>query len=261
MNQAAGSYSVGATFSGVFGAEAGTSVTTPFSITLEETALSYTGDTVIASGGIAHLSGVLREDNVTPIAGRTVTFTLGTGSTAQSCNGTTDASGKASCTISPVNQALGPEAVSDSFAGDGFYRSTSTHAGTILFAFPSEGGFVLGDQSAQQGIHATFWGARWAADNQLSGGLAPDSFKGFAENLLSAPATCGMAWTSTPGNSAHPPGAVPAYVGVLVSPVVVKSGATLSGNVTGIVVVKTDPGYDGDPGHGGSGIVVAAICR
>jgi hypothetical protein len=50
-------------------------------------------------------------------------------------------------------------------------------------------------------------------------------------------------------------------MGVLVSPLVVKSGATLSGNVIGIVVVKTDPGYDGDPGHGGTGTVVADICR
>jgi hypothetical protein len=261
LSQAAGAYAVGATFGGVFGVDAGTSVSTPFSISLEETAVSYTGDTVIANGGTAHLSGVLLEDNVTPIAGRTVTFTLGAGSAAQSCNGTTDASGKASCTISPVAQALGPTAVGDTFAGDHFYRPMSANANAILFAYPTGGGFVLGDRSAQPGARETFWGPRWTADNQLSGGLAPDSFKGFAENLSSDPAKCGIAWTSAPGNSSDPPSGVPAYMGVLVSPSVTKSGSKLSGNVTRIVVVRTDDGYDGNPGHAGTGIVVADVCR
>jgi hypothetical protein len=44
--------------------------------------------------------------------------------------------------------------VSDSFAGDRFYRPASATATAILFAFPSEGGFVLGDQSAQPFVHA-----------------------------------------------------------------------------------------------------------
>ncbi len=35
----------------------------------------------------------------TPLAGRALVMTLGSGSTAQSCTGTTDASGNASCTL------------------------------------------------------------------------------------------------------------------------------------------------------------------
>ncbi len=260
LSQAAGAYSIGTTFGGIFGVDAGTSTSTPFSITLEETSVSYTGDTVIANGGPAHLSGVLLEDHVTPIAGRTVTFTLGAGGAAQTCNGITDASGRAGCTITPVTQPLGPSAVSDSFGGDSFYRPASANASAILFAFPTQGGFVVGDQSAQPGANDTFWGARWTFDNQLSGGQAPDSFKGFAQSLSAAP-TCGIAWTSTPGNSPDPPSVVPSYLAVLVSPFVTKSGNALSGTVTRIIVVKTDPGYDGDPGHAGTGIVVADICR
>jgi hypothetical protein len=258
-NQAGGTFTVATSFSGIFGADAGTSVSAPFVITKEETTLSYTGDTVIAHGGTAHLSGVLREDNVTPIAGRTVTFTLGGGG-VQTCTGTTDASGKAACTINPVAQSLGPVVVSDSFAGDAFYRPASASTSAIVFAFLVNGSFVIGDQNAQVGTQDMFWGAQWAANNVLSGGTPPNSFKGFAETISTEPPTCGVSWMSGPGNSSNPPTSVPAYMGVLVSPSVNKSGAAVSGSGTRIVVIRTDPGYGPDPGQPGTGTVVAQFC-
>jgi hypothetical protein len=257
LNQPAGGYTVTASFGGIFGANAATSASSAFTITKEETTLSYTGDAVIANGGTAQLSGVLLEDNVTPIVGRTVTFTLG----LQTCSGTTDVSGKAACTISPVAQPLGPGVASDAFAGDAFYRPSSASTKTVLFAFPTDGAFVLGDGSSQPGTYQVFWGAQWAADNILSGGSAPRSFKGFAESLSSGTPRCGVAWTSSPGNSSNPPSTVPAYMGVLVSPSVTQSGSTLSGSGIAIVVVKTDAGYDGDPGHTGAGTIVAPFCH
>lgn len=257
VNQAPGGYTVTASFAGIFGANAATSASSGFSITKEETTLSYTGDVVIANGGTAQLSGVLREDNTTPIAGRTVTFTLG----AQTCSGTTDANGKAACTISPVAQPLGPGVVSDAFAGDAFYRPASASANTLLFAFPAGGAFVLGDVSAQPGTHHVFWGAQWSSDNTLSGGSAPNSFKGFADSVSSGTPKCGATWTSGPGNSSSPPSTVPAYIGVLVSPSVTQSGSTLSGTGVAIVVVKTDAGYGGDPGHTGAGTIMASFCH
>ncbi len=39
-----------------------------------------------------------------------------------------------------------------------------------------------------------------------------------------------------------------------------KTGSTISGNVARIVIVKTAPGYDSDPGHAGTGTVVAVWC-
>ena len=42
--------------------------------------------------------------------------------------GVTDATGKAACVITPVNQPLGPGAVSDTFAGDSFYLPSSSSA-------------------------------------------------------------------------------------------------------------------------------------
>jgi hypothetical protein len=49
-------------------------------------------------------------------------------------------------------------------------------------------------------------------------------------------------------------------MGVLVSSLVTKSGATISGDTVKIVVVRTEPGYASDPGHRGVGTIVATYC-
>ena len=74
------------------------------------------------------LSGVLTTDNPVPgsaLAGRTVTFTLGSGSTAQTCSGVSGGPGAASCTVTVANQPQGPIPVTDSFAGDAYYMTAS----------------------------------------------------------------------------------------------------------------------------------------
>jgi hypothetical protein len=263
LSQIPGPYTVLASFAG--GTVGGVSYlpsfdSKPFTITKEETTLSYTGDTVIANGGAATLSGVLLEDGTTPISGRTVTFTLGTGGTAQICTGITNATGKAKCVINPVNQPLGSDTVSASFAGDAFYLPSSASANTIAFAFLTSGAFVLGDQSAAVGSSQEFWGAQWSNLNSLSGGDAPASFKGFAATLSSEPPKCGIKWTTRPGNSSIPPATIPSYMGVLVTPSVTQSGSTISGSAPRIVVVRTDPGYGPDPSTPGTGTVVATFC-
>ena len=230
-------------------------------VTLEETTLSYTGDTVIANGGTATMSGTLLEDGIKPIAGRMVTFTLGTGVTAQTCSGVTDASGTAACAITPVAQPLGPGTVADVFSGDAFYLPASASANTILFAFLSVGSDVIGDQNAAIGSSVEFWGAQWSSSNSLSGGAAPDAFKGFASTLSAEPPSCGVTWTTQPGNSSNPPASLPQYMGVMVSSSIGKSGKTLSGDVVSIVVVQTDGGYAANPGHAGTGTVLAQFCH
>ena len=47
---------------------------------------------------------------------------------------------------------------------------------------------------------------------------------------------------------------------VIASSSITKSGATISGNVPKIVIVKTNPGYEPSPGHAGTGTVVAVFC-
>ncbi len=58
-----------------------------------------------------------------------------------------------------------------------------------------------------------FWGSDWARQNVLSGGSAPNSFKGFASTITANPPACGDNWTSTPGNSSDAPGTLTAFMG------------------------------------------------
>jgi hypothetical protein len=50
-------------------------------------------------------------------------------------------------------------------------------------------------------------------------------------------------------------------MGVVVATAVGKSGPTLAGDVPEIVVVQTNPGYAPNPGHPGTGTVVAVYCH
>jgi hypothetical protein len=129
----------------------------------------------------------------------------------------------------------------------------------VGFSFaPGGGAFVIGNQHAAVGQSVTFWSAQWATSNATRHG-APRSFKGFAES----PATpaCGIAWSADPGNSTPPPsGPLPAYMGVIVTSSVSQNGSSVSGNTVHIVVVKTNAGYAPDPGHVGTGTVVAVVC-
>ena len=169
---AAGSYSLEADFTSTNPLYLNSQGVLPkgLTVTLEQTTLTYTGDTVIANGGTATMKGVLLEDNITPIAGRSVMFTLGTGVTMQTCTGVTNLSGVATCPISPVAQPLGPGVVADAFAGDAYYLPASASANTILFAFLTSGAMVVGDGSSPIGASVAFWGAQWSSLNTLSGG-------------------------------------------------------------------------------------------
>ena len=254
----AGDYTVTASFAGDAGSQP-SSDSKPFTVTREQTSLTYTGDTVIANGGTAHASAVLKEDDGSPaIPGRSVTFTLGSGATAQNCTALTDSTGQAACDIAAVSQPLGPGSVQTLFAQDAFYLASSDSASTILYAFPSRGAFAVGDRSATPGAPVTYFGAQWGWDNALSGGAGPNAFKGFATSPGSPP-SCGGSFTANPGSSGSPPTIVPSYMGTLVTSMVTKSGSNILGTVTRIVVVQTSS-YGPSPGAGGTGTVVAVVC-
>jgi len=79
----AGNYTLTAGFAGDATHNPSTA-SVPFTVLLEETTLTCTGPTKAANGSPLTHSGVLKEDGFTPIAGRTVTFTIGSGGSAQS---------------------------------------------------------------------------------------------------------------------------------------------------------------------------------
>jgi hypothetical protein len=93
-------------------------------------------------------------------------------------------------------------------------------------------GFVIGDQNAALGTHV--------ADR--------------------ATATCGQSWTTRPDNSSAPPAALGDVVSVVVSSQITKSGPVISDDTVEVVLVLTDPGFEADPGHAGSGTVIGIVC-
>lgn len=263
-SEAAAAFTVTATFAGN-GNYLSSSDTKPFTVTKEETTTAYTGPTVIAQGNPVTLSGRLLEDAAAPIAGRVLSLTIGSGSGSQTCTtAPTDGSGNASCRIARVTIGQGPQPLRAEFAGDVYYLPSFDASKTaIIFAFPARGAFVLGDRTvaaAGPATNVTFWGAQWSTLNALTGGSASPSFKGFADTPSSKPPACGGTWTSEPGNSSSPVSTLPAYMGTIVSSSVGKSGSAISGNITKIVVVVTGPGYAADPGHPGTGTIVATYC-
>ena len=251
VSQPQGTYPVLVSFAGS-GIYLPSSATATFAVTREQTTVvAGTVGSVLRVGTLT-LTGTLLEDGVTPIVGRTLTLTLG----SKTCAAITNAAGVASCTVAGTDP-LGPTAVTVRFAGDSFYLAANASGSALLYAFAGGGGtFVVGDQSAVGAI--TFWGAKWSKLNRVSGGDAPDAFKGYA---LVAPTQCGTRWTTGPGNSPDPPACpLPAYMAVLVTSSVTKSGSSISGTTTHIVIVKTDAGYKNDPGHAGTGTVIATVC-
>ena len=241
--------------------------TDSFLVTREQTTTTYIGPTVILQGasGVTLRAQLLEDGTVPPIpSGQTITLSLG----SQSCTGTADASGTAQCTLT-FTGALGPEPLSASFAGDAYYLpSSDTGKTAIVFAFPSRGAFILGNNTvtaATPTTTVTWWDSSWSFLNSLSGGATPSAFKGFAETVTTLPTTspanvCGTTFKTTGGNSPPPTPGVPSYMGVLVASSVTKSGATINGNWGKIVVVQVDPGYAPNPGHPGKGKIVATYC-
>ncbi len=256
--EAAGPYTVKAMFFGDTTYSA-SSASATFTVLLEESAITSSPiQQLVQQGGTATFSAVLTDpDGGAPIQGKLVKITLSGSGGSQSCSGTTDLSGTATCSISPVTVGPGPQTITDLFAGDAFFVGATNIQHALVYAFPKGGDFAVGDKTSTGSV--TFWGARWFFANSLSGGSPPRSFKGF-ENSTFVPACGATIWTTTGGNSPHPPGTIPTYMGVIVTSKVTKSGSQVSGNIVHIVVVKTNPGYAPNPGSPGTGTVVAIVC-
>lgn len=133
--------------------------------------------------------------------------------------------------------------------------------GRGAYAYPLSGpSFVIGDLNAVVGQHVTFWGAKWAKSNALSGGSAPAAFKGFAANTTPNPPYCGGNWTTGTGITSNPPATLPSTIRVIVSSSITKSGPVMSGNIPQMAVINVDPGYQPDPDHPGTGTVISVDC-
>ena len=188
----------------------------------------------------------------------TATIDWGDGNTGA---GTVTASGAGSYSVGGTHNyaSLGEFTIKTTITDDGG-SFAATSCTTIGFSFaPGGGAFVIGSQHAATGQQVTFWSAEWVKINLSAGPRNSRSFKGFAKSAASP--TCGATWSAYPGNSTPPPsGPLPEFMGVIVTSSTTQSGSDASGSVAHIVVVKTDPGYAPNPGHNGTGTVVAVVC-
>jgi hypothetical protein len=94
------------------------------------TEITYTGDTSGQYSDTVALSATLEDDATgTPLAAKTVTFTVGT----QTTSATTNGSGVAATTLT-LEQPAGSVGVEASFAGDAVYAESSTNAAFEILA-------------------------------------------------------------------------------------------------------------------------------
>jgi len=188
----------------------------------------------------------------------TITFTDGNTVLA-----TVPVSGSGQAMLVTSALTLGVHSITAAYGGDAnFTASSSASLSEIIYAYPvgvTGGAFAIGDLNAVVGNRVTFWGAQWDKLNSLSRGSAPASFKGFTNSFSPNPPSRGGNWTTRGGNSSGPPNRVPPFMAVIVSSSIAQSGSTISGDIVRMVVVQTAPGYDADPGHAGTGTVLAIV--
>ena len=257
-----GSFKVTATITDVDNVSNGATATS--TATVADAALSATGKTLNSTNPVPANTVVTSFTDADPngtVADYTATVNWGDGSPSSA--GTIAASGSG-FTVSGGHTypALGPYTIKVHICDVGGSCADATSS-ILIFAFSSGGSFVVGDKtvgpiSGAVGESVNFWGSQWWMNNSLSAGPAPASFKGFQDS--SATPACGVNWSTDPGNSTPPPTTIPSYMAVIVASNVTKSGSTISGNIVSIVIVKTNPGYANDPGHPGTGTIVAVLC-
>jgi Bacterial Ig-like domain (group 1) len=228
--------------------------------TVADAALSATGMSLLS--GPAFSGAVATFTDANPFATTAdFTATIDWGDSTPSTSGTIAGSGSGPYTVSGSHTytSFGFFTIKIHIVDDG--GSTADATTTILIFGTSTGGnFVIGDGKAALSTNVTFWGAQWSKKNTLSGGSAPAAFKGFENSPSTLPA-CGTSWSTGPGNSPKPPaGPLPSFMAVLVSSSISQSGSTITGDTPHIVIVQTNPGYAANPGHAGTGTVVAILC-
>lgn len=234
----------------------------------EDVLLEYTAKTLLGTAVPQPVSARLRDpDSLAPIAGRTVTFKVGT----VNVNAVTDANGVAASTITlGAAQMSGPSSLTVSFAGDAFYKPAFRTVEVTIYLSTS---FVVwggNDAGLKLGQRVNFWGSSWESQVLQGEYHTNPSFKGLADPLnqihvcqpnATPQGLTPACWISKGGQTWPPPVSVPAYIEVIVSTVIAKQGSDIYGNIAAAAVVKVDPQppYGPNPGKPGYGVIVAVI--
>jgi len=232
------------------------------------TLLRYTGSNLVTALGQQQVSAVLTNSlGTTPVAGRTVIFTLN----GVSATGVTNASGSATATLN-FSTALttGSGQLQINFAGDSNYQPSSRTAAVQIYQpmpFVIWGGNTGGLRIGQR---VNFWGSQW--ESQVINGqyfAANPSFKGWSGALTGPIQQCqanvtpanltSACWDVKPGQSFPPDQTLPSLIEVIVSTVIDKSGSDVFGNIACGAILSVDhtPPYGAVPGQPGFGTITA----
>jgi RHS repeat-associated protein len=232
------------------------------------TLLRYTGSNLVTALGQQQVSAVLTNSlGTTPVAGRTVTFTLN----GTSASAVTNASGSATATLNFATAlSTGAGQLQINFAGDANYRPSSRTAAVQIYQpmpFVLWGGNSGGLRIGQR---VNFWGSQW--ESQVINGqyfASNPSFKGWSGALTGPIQQCqqnvtpanltSACWDVKPGQSFPPDQVLPSLIEVIVSTVIDKSGSDVFGNIACGAVLQVDhtPPYGAVPGQPGFGTIVA----
>jgi hypothetical protein len=226
---------------------------------------SSTTTLVTAAGQVVPYSYLVTNTGTGPLSG--IVLSDNNADAAPACPGSSLAAG-ASMTCTAQHTVTAAELLAGAVDNVVTAKSNEAPDATDSLHIPAValtagGMFVVGDLTVgpvnqAAGKAVTFWGAQWWKLNSLTGGDAPAAFKGF-EDTPPAP-TCGVNWSTDPGNSTPPPASIGPFIAVIVSSLITKSGSVISGDTQHILIVKTDPGYQGNPGHDGTGTIVGVVC-
>ena len=200
------SYTLTASFSGdtttstPIGSDSSSST---FTVNPDTSGLTYTGPTSAVNGQPITLTGTLTTDTPTtgtPLPTKVVTLTIGTGSSAQSCSGTTDENGDVSCTIATVDQPSGSEPISASFAGD-VYDTSANASGTLSVTEPTT--LTVNATSASYGGTTTLSGTLTDANTGLPVSNEPVVFTVGTQNCTGTTLSTGVATCTVPTTEAE----------------------------------------------------------
>jgi hypothetical protein len=212
--------------------DVGTGATPPQA---KDTKLAYTGPASMANAAAAKPSAKLTDADGKPVAGRPVTFTLGTGTSAQTCKGTTDDQGTATCTIEAVKQPLSDDAtvpMTVEFTGDNAYKASKVTA-TVKLQYVTGRAFGLSAELPLLVLPISIkptpdTGVVRTADTTTK---APACTQNVSALLLSARALCAQV-TTGPGTVTSTANVQEASIGVVGLPVIGVSGAKATSTST-----------------------------
>lgn len=196
--------------------------------------VAYTGTTHVADGSAARLSATVRDTKGKAVSGRKVSFAIGSGAGAQTCSGTTDTSGSASCVIASVDQPLNDSATvpaAATFAGDSAYLKAATTA-TLRLEYVTGRGYGI---SATLPLLPPIGPSPDTGTVRTAGAATRDAGCGTDVNLLvlSANALCAKVVTTTgPSASTATSSVADADIGLPGLPVIRLSGVTATSRST-----------------------------